>query len=261
MTTENTRWALVALRVCSLLVPRHRRGDWLEEWRGELDALVRARGVGRAAAYPSVGGFVAGALPHAVWMRKEEWTMESVAQDLRYAARVLRRAPGFTVVAALTLALGIGANAAMFSLVNGLLFRAPPGIVEPDRLVQIARSYDDAPRWDNWSWPSAQLIAREGRVFSGVAGFSNGSFLLGRGEEAEAVVGQFVSGGFFPLLGVRPAVGRLIDASDEVAPGAHAVVVLSHGLWVRRFGSDPGVVGSTVSIGSAPSRRSRARPT
>jgi predicted permease len=185
-------------------------------------------------------------------MRKEEWTMESVMQDLRYAGRVLRRAPGFTLVAALTLALGIGANAAMFSLVNGLLLRSPAGIAQPDRLVQIARSYDKAPRWDNWSWPAFQLIGREGRVFSGVAGFSTGAFVLGRGEEAEAVVGQYVSGGYFPVLGVQPSLGRMLAPSDEVAPGAHPVVVLSHGLWVRRFGGDPGVVGSTVAIGSTP---------
>ncbi|HKJ01102.1 MAG TPA: ABC transporter permease, partial [Longimicrobiales bacterium] len=125
-------------------------------------------------------------------------------------------------------------------------------IREPDRLVQIARSYDDAPRWDNWSWPAAHLIEEEGRVFSGVAGFSNAAFVLGRGEDAEAVPGQYVSAGFFSVLGVRPVLGRLLDASDEVAPGSHPVVVLSHGLWVRRFGSDPGVAGTAVSLGSTP---------
>jgi predicted permease len=252
MKPTEARWARIALRVCALMVPAHRREEWMEEWSGELEALLRHREGGRRAAYPGVTAFVAGALPHALWMRKEEWTMESVAQDLRYAARVLRRAPGFTVVAALTLALGIGVNAAIFSLVNGLMLRAPAGIEEPDRMVQIARSFDSAPRWDNWSWPAAELIRREAHLLSGVAGYSNGAFVLGRGEETEPARGQYVSGGYFDVLGVRPALGRLLSASDEVAPGAHPVVVLSHGLWMRRFGGDPGVLGSTVAIGSAP---------
>jgi predicted permease len=241
-----------ALRLLSFLVPRDRRAEWLEEWEGEVDTLVEARRAGRAGAYPGVAWFVAGALPHALSIRGEGWTMESVALDLRYAWRVLRRAPGFTVVAALTLALGIGANGAMFSLVNGLLFRPPAGVDAPDRLVQIARSYDSAPRWDNWSWPAARFIREQAGVFSDVAGYSGSAFVLGRGEAAESLPGQYVSGSYFPVLGVRPAVGRLLDERDEVSPGGHPVVVLSHGLWTRRFGADPRVVGQSVSVGSQP---------
>lgn len=244
------RGARTALRLVSVLVPGSRRREWLEEWEAELDSLEALHQRGPGGAYPSVPAFVAGALPHALWMRTEGWTMESVLQDLGFAARVLRRSPAFTVVASLTLALGIGANAAMFSLVNGLLFRAPEGVAEPHRLVQIARSYDEAPRWDNWSWPAARLIADEGDVFSAVAGYSGGAFVLGRGETAEAVYGQYVSGGYFAALGVRPAAGRLLGPGDEVSQGGHPVVVLSHALWLRRFGGDPSVVGSSVAVGS-----------
>ena len=95
--------------------------------------------------------------------------MDSLLQDLRFSTRVLLRSPGFTLVAAVTLALGIGANASIFSLVNGLMFRSPAGIHEPDRLVQIARSYESAPRWDNFSWPAMELIRDESRMLSGVA--------------------------------------------------------------------------------------------
>ena len=109
--------------------------------------------------------------------------MDSVFQDLKYSARVLRRAPGFTIVAALTLALGIGANASIFSLVHGRVQRAHAGVHAPDRLVQIARSYESAPRWDNFSWPAMKLIGSEARAFSGVAGYSSRSFVLGRGAE------------------------------------------------------------------------------
>lgn len=240
------------LRLLASLVPADLRREWREEWEGELEALLAFRSSGRAEAYPGIVSFVVGALPHALWIRLEGWTMESVVQDLRFAGRVLRKAPAFTLVAALTLALGIGANAAMFTLVNGLLFRPPAEIVEPERLVQIARSYDDAPRWDNWSWPAAELIGRDSQVFSHVAGYSGSAFVLGRGESAEAVSGQYVSAGYFSALGIQPALGRLLDATDEVAPGAHPVVVLSHGLWTRRFGGDPRIVGRTVTLGSEP---------
>jgi putative ABC transport system permease protein len=248
MTTRVPRWARWLLRASSLVVPAHRRLEWMEEWTAEVEALARSRRE-TDRDYPSMARFVAGALPHALWMRKEEWTMESVAQDVRFAARVLRRSPGFTAVAALTLALGIGANASIFSLVNGMLLRAPQGIAEPDRLVQIARSYDQAPRWDSFSWPAFELIRSESRGLSGVAGFQDQPFVLGRGAEAEQVLGQLVSGNFFEVLGARPYVGRLLRPSDDVSPGAHAVVVLSHALWTRRFGGDPEVVGQTIHLG------------
>jgi predicted permease len=218
---------------------------------GELDALFSARAAG-ATGLPGTIDFAVGAIPHAVWMRAEGWTMDSVLQDLKYSARVLRRTPGFTIVAALTLALGIGANAAIFSLVNGLVLRAPAQVQEPDRLVQIARSYETAPRWDNFSWPAMETIRAEGRVFSGVAGYSSATFVVGRGADTEQVAGQYVTGDYFDVLGVTPHVGRLTQPADDLEPGAHAVVVLDHAFWVRRYGGDPDVVGEVVQIGARP---------
>jgi len=238
------------LHALSWIVPREDRDEWLEEWMAELDALARLAGTGRAGGYPGWVAFVAGALPHAFTMRMEVWRMEGLLLDLRYAVRVLSRAPAFTLVAALTLALGIGANASIFSLVNGLLFRPPAGIVEPDRLVQIARSYEQEPRWDNWSWPALQTIRAEARVLDGVAGYQDRAFVLGRGQQTEQVLGQVVTGDYFEVLGIVPHVGRLIQAGDDLQPGAHPVAVLSHALWNRRFGADPAVVGTTVSIGA-----------
>ncbi len=246
------RWARWVLRALSRLVPPPRREEWLEEWEGEVEALACARADGAGGAYPGWLAFVSGAVPHAVWMRKEEWTMDSVLQDVRYAARTFRRAPGFTLVAALTLALGIGANASIFSLVNGLILRPPAGIREPDRLVQIARSYDEAPRWDSWSWPALRLIERESRTLSGVAGYQDDALVVGRGTETEQVAGEYVSGSFFDVLGVRAFLGRLLQPSDDVTPGGHPVAVLSHAYWTRRFGADPGIVGRTIAVGSQP---------
>ena len=252
MSRRPSRWSLLYLRVCGLLVPRYRRREWVEEWVGELEALSDARTRGREEAYPGTPGFLAGALPHALWTRREEWTMDGLVQDVRYGLRMIRRGPGFSLVAILTLALGIGANGAIFSLVNGVLLRPPPGVADPWRMVQIARSYDEAPRWDNWSWPAFKLIQSESDAMAGVEGFSGGSFLLGRGQDTELVPGEYVSGGYFRLLGVNPAVGRLLDPGDEVSPGGHPVVVLSQGLWHRRYGGDPEVVGQVLHLGGEP---------
>lgn len=246
------RAAVGALRALARLVPRGRREDWLAEWLGEVEALARLRAAGQAGDYPGWAAFVAGAVPHAMTTTMEGWTMDGVMHDVRYAGRVLSRAPGFTLVAALTLALGIGANASIFSLVNGLLFRPPSGIDEPERLVQIARSYDQAPRWDNWSWPALQTIRAQARALEGVAGYAPRAFVLGRGTDTERIEGQYVTGDYFDVLGVTPHVGRLLRPDDDLEPGGHPVVVLSHALWTRRFGADPGVVGTTVSIGAAP---------
>lgn len=241
--------ARAVVRGAALLVPGDRRKEWLEEWEAELEALAEAAGGSR---YPHPLRFALGALPHAVWTRMEGWTMDGVKQDLSFAWRVLRRSPGFTLMAALTLALGIGANAAIFSLVNGILFRPPPGISHPERLVQIARSYDHAPRWDNWSWPALELIGRDAQAFTGVAGYQSFSFVVGSGGEAREVVGELVSGRYFDVLGVHPYLGRLLGPDDDVTPGAHPVVVLSYGLWQKSFSSDPGVVGRTISVGAKP---------
>ncbi len=246
-----SRVSLLLVRVASLLVPKDRRGEWLDEWRGELVALKKARASG-APGLPTAPGFAVGALPHAMWMRTEGWTMGSVFQDLKYSARVLLRAPGFTVVAALTLALGIGANASIFSLVNGLVLRAPAAVHDPGRLVQIARSYESAPRWDNFSWPAMKLIGESARTLAAVAGYQREAFVLGRGAETERVLGQVVTGSYFHVVGVGPHLGRLIQPADDVEPGAHPVVVLSHALWTRRYGTDRSIVGSTIQIGAQP---------
>lgn len=239
------------LHMASVLVPAHRRREWLEEWAAEVEALAQAKAT-EVEGLPACLAFTAGAIPHAFWMRTEGWTMESVAQDLRFAIRTLGRSPGFTVVAALTLALGIGANASIFALVNGLVLRAPAEVEAPARLAQIARSYESAPRWDNFSWPAYRLIATESESFSGVAGYSTAAFVLGEGAESERLLGELVTGSYFEVLGARAAVGRLLQTEDDRRPGAHPVVVLSHELWTRRYGADEDVVGGSILIGSSP---------
>ena len=240
------------LAIASRFVPGDRRAEWLEEWRGELDTLrsLQREGASGSDGVPGTVEFALGAFPHALWMRTEGWSVEFVLQSVRYSARGLRRAPGFTLVAALTLALGIGANGSIFALVNGLVLRAPGAVVEPGRLVQIGRSFEDDPKWDSFSWPAMRTIEEEARTLSAVAGYAGGAFVLGSGADSERALGHLVTGNFFEMLGVQPELGRLLQPSDDVEPGAHRVVVLGHALWTERYGADPDVVGSTILIGN-----------
>jgi predicted permease len=251
------RIAAAVVRAASLLVPRAARAEWREEWLAELRALGDARGSpspsdSKLDSLPGPLRFSLGALPHSLYVRAEDFTMDSLLHDVRFALRLLARAPGYTVVAAATLALGIGANGSIFTLVNGLLLRSPAQIHEPERLVQIARSYESAPRWDNWSAPALHLIGEQADALSDVAGYWGQAFVMGRGAEAEAIFGQVVTGSYFEVLGVRPFLGRLIARSDDGEPTAGRAVVLSHALWVRRFGRDASVVGSPMVLGAHP---------
>ncbi|HEV7500865.1 MAG TPA: ABC transporter permease, partial [Vicinamibacteria bacterium] len=157
--------------------------------------------------------------------------MDSVLADLRYAVRQLRKAPGFTAVAVATLALGIGANTAMFSLVRGVLLRPLP-YPQSERLVTASASL-----------PDFEDLRREATVFDDAAVWASNLYALGGDGAGEQVRGAIVSDRFFPMLGAA-ALGRALQPSD-----AHdKVAVLSHGLWVRRFGADAGVIGRTVRL-------------
>ena len=161
------------------------------------------------------------------------WTfpsLESFGQDLRYGMRQLRRSPGFTVVAVLALALGIGANTAIFSLMNAVMLRTLP-VRQPDRLVlfgnaRAAGSTDDFPngRWDLFSFPMYQEIAAKNHVFSGVTAALSLPFHLhgtvGSGHEVEPMNAQLVSGTYFSVLGVQPMMGRALTAADDTDPAS-----------------------------------------
>ncbi len=170
-------------------------------------------------------------------------TLESLLRDVRYAARMLAKRPGFTAVAVLTLALGIGANTAIFSVVNGVLLKSLP-LPDPERLVAISETSTDStstsvayPNYLDWR-------ARQTVFESLAARMPAGGVLTGDGEP-ERITGRFVSAGFFNTLGVHPAAGRFFG-EDEDKPGAPALMILGHGLWRRRFGADPAVVGKSI---------------
>jgi len=176
--------------------------------------------------------------------------LAELRQDALYAMRMLRRTPGFTLVAVITLALGIGANTAIFSVVQGVLLAGLP-YPSADRLYQPRMLYPDGTAYTSLSAPDFMSVREGSRVFEQVDAYSSGVFtLLGAGEPQE-VRGANVSDGLFQLLGMRVAIGRGF-APAEHRSGQGKVAVLDHGFWQRTFGGDPGVLGRTVRIGGDP---------
>ncbi len=171
--------------------------------------------------------------------------------DLRYAARSLARKPGFTAVAVLCLALGIGATTTMFSVVDALLFR-PPALVRDVRdLVRIyfGGSQAGSKPGGATSFPNYTDLVRDTSGFKAVAAYWTTQVTLGRGPEAQQIQASLVTASFFPLLGVRPALGRFLTADDDRAPGTR-VAVLGNGIWRRQFGGSRSVLGRTLWIGA-----------
>jgi predicted permease len=174
--------------------------------------------------------------------------IDAVRQDLSYALRRLRQAPGFTLVAVATLALGIGATSAIFSVVNAVLLRPLP-FPEPDRLLRVAQTWKGRPAV--YSPQNFLDVEAQATSFSGMAAIdTNGVTLTGQGAAAR-LEGAEVSASFFDVLGVRPLHGRGFVAGEN-EPGHDRVVVLSYALWRDRFGADPGVVGRTISLDRQP---------
>ncbi len=173
--------------------------------------------------------------------------LETLWQDVRYGVRMMRKSPGFTLVAVLALALGIGANTAIFSLANALLLRSPSGVARPAQLVLLGRTHNGS-GFDTLSYPDYADYRDLNSVFSGFVTYRGTALHLTSGNAAERVAGTLVSGNYFTVLGVSAARGRTLLPEDDEARGAHPVAVISDGLWKRRFGSDPKIVGKTVTL-------------
>ncbi len=176
--------------------------------------------------------------------------LASWIQDVRYAVRSLRKSPGFTIIALLTIALGIGANTVMFSVVYGVLLR-PLRYPHPDRLVAPAYAYKGVQGGLAVTYLQYQFLQENTPEFQALTATTPVGFNLFAGDRADRVSGLRVSQGYFDVLGVSPALGRAF-AADEDQPGGAPVAILSHGLWARRFGSDPGVVGRSVLLDGSP---------
>lgn len=217
------------LRWVSLVTPSWRREAWLREWLAEVDASAPQR----------LAPMLAGALAHAWWLRRREWSLNMLGPDVRYALRALTARRGFTAAVILTLGLGIGAATAMFSVVDAVMLRPLP-YPDASRIVAI--------------WPrvsvSPHLAGDLGRPRDGfevIGAYSGWGFTLTGGDTAEAVDGARLTAEVWTTLGVAAALGRTFE-SDASRPGLDRVAVIGDGLWRRRFGAAADVVGRRLTI-------------
>ena len=180
--------------------------------------------------------------------------MHTLMQDVRYGLRMLAKSPGFTFIAILTLALGIGANTAIFSLLNQVLLRRLP-VRNPGELVVLkspgpkhGRVWSDGDDSEIFSYPVYKGLAKNTAVFDGMlARFQFDASIANHGE-TDRGSGELVTGNYFEVLGVRPALGRVLSPADDDVQGAHPVLVLSHAYWMRHFGGDSGALNQTILV-------------
>jgi predicted permease len=175
---------------------------------------------------------------------------QDIAEDLRYGARGLRRQPGFTAVAALILAIGIGANSAVFSAASEVFLRAAPAVRDPGRLVALGRS-SGGRSFANFGHLMFQQYRAQASSFSGLAASRGTRLLWQEGEASTVLEGALVTGDYFTVLGVPMSLGRSLLPDDDRGPGATPVVVISEALWRTRFNADPGAVGRGMRLGRA----------
>jgi putative ABC transport system permease protein len=251
-TGRTARLCGAIIAAAAPLAPADVRRDWRREWTAEMSyAAGRAR---HLSAPRQVGADAAlmlrcaGAFVHAAWLRWDRWRLEMLLQDVRYAIRTLVKKPGFAAITILTLAIGIGGNAAIFSAVRAVLLRPLP-FPDPDRVVQLFSTTVRNPEAVAGTASPPDFIdwRRESTSFVEMAAINAGAYALTGDGPAEQVTGASVTGGFFTVLGVAPLYGRALTVEDD-AVGGPGVAVLSHALWTRRFGADPQAVGRTITI-------------
>ena len=246
------RRATGIVRAASLIVPASRRREWLREWDGELSyrifALDRAgRLDARAAA--AILFRTLGAFPHALWVLRDEARFETMLQDIRYALRSSLRRPAFSILVVLTLGVGVGANSAMFSIVNSVLIQPLP-YERSEELVYIFGAFKGGDQ-ASISPPDFLDYRERQTLFSSLAARTVfGSAVISGRDRPERVPASIATANFFSTLGVQPFLGRAFRADEE--QGAHDVAIISHGLWQQRFGENPSVVGTSVTIDGRP---------
>src|SRR5215813_6179956 len=245
-------------RLCGLFLKRKMERDLEDEIRGHLDMQIEDNL--RLGMSPEEARYEALRKFGGVEQVKESYrdrsslsSVDSTLQDLRYGLRMLWKDKGFTAIAVLSLALGIGANTAIFSLVDAVLIKMLP-VKNPEQLVSLERG-DLPPSRSRPAFSRAffEKAGMQQELLAGVCTFaSNPRVNVALNGQPEIASAQRVSGGFFAVLGVNALLGRTITEEDDKVPGAHPVVVISHHYWRRRFASDPAIVGKTILLNGHP---------
>ena len=175
---------------------------------------------------------------------------DRLRQDLLYALRGMRKSPGFTATAVLSLALRIGANTAIFSLIDAVLLRWLP-VRDPQSLVRLTILRPTAEPLESFTYPLVRALADRHDIFSGVGGFAGYRFTVRQGDAIESTPGEWASGGYYAALGLQPVAGRLLTESDD-RPGAPPVAVITDGYWQRKFARSPAAIGRQISVEGTP---------
>jgi putative ABC transport system permease protein len=241
------------IRIARVLVPDRRRDEWTREWRGELWYRASLLGTSPAAPEPASASRLLlrtlGAFPHAFWTLTDELRLDPMLQDIKYAIRGIVTRPAFNLLVIATLALGIGANTAMFSIVYGVLVRPLP-YDQPDQLVYMFGSF----RGGNQAMvsPPDYLDYRErNSVFSSLGARTVfGTTVVTGAGEPERVRRDLASANYFATLGIKPYRGRVFSPEEE--QGDHPVAILSYGLWQRRYAGDARIIGSAIRLDGQP---------
>ncbi len=231
------------IKFIGVLVPRRLRADWRQEWEAELryreELLAEWDNLNWKTKLDLLRRSL-GAFRDALLLQPQRLEDE-MFQDLRFGARMLVKHKGFTVFAILSLALGIGANTALFGVVDRLLVRRLP-VNAPEQLVNFSGRDPDL------SWPTYLDYRDQNDVFDGLLAYKETPLNLSESGQSERITGALVSGNYFDVLGVSPALGRAFLPEEDRTPGTHPVAVVSYGLWQRRFGADPKLVGRAITL-------------
>lgn len=173
--------------------------------------------------------------------------LENLVRDIRFAFRRLIQAPGFTAIAVLTLGLGIGANTAIFTVINKALLKPLP-VKDPDRIVALNNATNTGRTFSAFSYLNYKDLRDRNAAIADLIAYAPMPVSLSHDGRNERVWGYLVSGNYFGALGLRPSLGHLISEEDDVQPGAHPVTVISHDAWRRRFAADPQIIGRQVLL-------------
>jgi len=245
---RSVRPHLLLIRFIGVIVPRRLRADWRQEWEAELqnrEALLAQWDKLDWRMKLDLFRRSLSAFWDALWMQTYRWE-DALIQDLRFGVRMLMKQPGFTLIAVLTLSLGIGANVAMFSVFDALLLKPPAGVTDAEHLVRIGQSSGGL-GFNTSSYANYRDYLDQNTTLAGIAAEGTQAFHLGTDKGAERVWGALVTGNYFEVLGVRAAQGRLLQPEDTETEGAEPIAVISERISQKHFGTET-PVGRTISL-------------